>query len=128
MTLAHRRPELDAADRSVRLEGDHLVGELITILGAKLVAYLASVSETRAVREWAAGSRRPRADAEERLRFTYIVAALIAAEEGPRIAQTWMTGLNPQLEDQSPARLIREGEIHEVRPRIIAAARTFVSS
>jgi len=35
-------------------------------------------------------------------------------------------GLNPQLDDRSPARLLREGEIHEVGPEIVAAARAFV--
>jgi hypothetical protein len=128
MTLTQRRPEFDATNRSVRLEGNALVDELVDILGAKLVAYIASVSETRAVREWASGDRRPRPDTDHRLRFAYVVASLIAAEESPRIAQTWLMGLNPQLDDQSPARLIREGDIHEVRPRIIAAARAFVSS
>ena len=35
-------------------------------------------------------------------------------------------GLNPQLNDWSPARLLREGELDEVGPEIIAAARGFV--
>ena len=34
--------------------------ELTRILGAKLVAYIARVSETRAVREWAALGREPK--------------------------------------------------------------------
>jgi hypothetical protein len=37
-----------------------------------------------------------------------------------------MQGLNPQLEDRSPARLLREGELQEVGPAVIGAARAFL--
>lgn len=43
-----------------------IVEVLRQVLGTKLVAYIAGVSETRTVREWAEGSRRPRPAAEER--------------------------------------------------------------
>ncbi len=45
--------------------------QLTDILGAQLVAYIGSVKETRAVREWIAGTRVPRGDASQRLRFAY---------------------------------------------------------
>ena len=51
MSLAHARPELEATNRSVRLDSNVLVGELVEVLGARLVAYIAGASETRAVRE-----------------------------------------------------------------------------
>jgi hypothetical protein len=38
-----------------------VVAELRDLPGARLVAYLAGVTETRAVREWAEGIRTPRA-------------------------------------------------------------------
>ena len=44
----------------------------------------------------------------------------------PEIAQAWFQGLNLQLEDRSPARLLREGELEEVSPAVIAAARAFL--
>jgi hypothetical protein len=37
-------------------------------------------------------------------------------------------GLNPQLDDWSPARLLREGDIDEVGPLVLAAARAFAAS
>jgi hypothetical protein len=46
--------------------------------------------------------------------------------ESPRIAQAWMQGLNPQLDDRSPARLLREGDVDEVGPAVIGAARAFL--
>jgi hypothetical protein len=42
------------------------------------------------------------------------------------VAQAWFQGLNPQLGDRSPARLLREGDLAEVGPEIVAAARAFV--
>jgi hypothetical protein len=33
--------------------------------------------------------------------------------------------LNPKLRDRSPARLLRDGDLEEVGPEILAAARAF---
>ena len=35
--------------------------------------------------------------------------APLAEAESPEIAQAWFQGLNPQLDDRSPARMLREG-------------------
>jgi len=37
-----------------------------------------------------------------------------------------MQGLNPQLDDRSPARLLREGDAQEIGPAVIGAARAFL--
>jgi hypothetical protein len=63
---------------------------------------------------------------EPRLRLALRVAMLISKHDGKEIAQAWFTGLNPQLNDRSPARLLREGDIDDVGPEVIAAARAFV--
>jgi len=55
------------------------------------------------------------------------VALLIARHDSARVAQAWFQGLNPQLDDRSPARLLREGELDEVGPLVLSAARAFVS-
>lgn len=39
------------------------------LLGAKLIAYIGSVKETRAVRQWADGERKPSAEVMRRLRI-----------------------------------------------------------
>ena len=46
-----------AYNDSVRLPAPDLVARLRDLLGAKLVAYLGSVKETRAVRQWAEGEQ-----------------------------------------------------------------------
>ena len=95
-------------------------------LGPRLVAYLGSVRETRAVHQWADGTREPSDTVQQRLRVALQVAAMIDEQESPRIAQAWMQGLNPQLDDRSPAQLLREGDLQQVGPGVIGAARAFL--
>ena len=121
------RPDLEAFDRATRLPFRFVVKELVDLLGAKLVAYIASVTETRAVAEWATESREPKdASVPARLRLALRLAKFIAQHDNPQVAQAWFQGLNPQLGDRSPARLLREGAIAEVGPEVVAAARAFV--
>lgn len=118
-------PGLRAYEISIRSDIAELVGQLRELLGAQLVAYLGSVSETRAVRQWAEGTRKPPAEAIRRLRLAYQVAGLLTERDHPWVVQAWFQGMNPRLEDTAPARLIREGNPHEVGPRVLAAARAF---
>jgi len=121
------RPDYEAHVRATRSTLPEVVREVRDILGARLCAYLGSVKETRAVHQWADGSRRPNADVERRLRTALQAAAPIAAADSAAVAQAWFQGLNPQLDDRSPLRLLREGDLDEVGPDVIAAARAFLS-
>ena len=121
------RPDYEAHVRATRSTLPEVVREVREILGARLCAYLGSVKETRAVHQWADGSRRPNADVERRLRTALQAAAPIAAADSAAVAQAWFQGLNPQLDDRSPLRLLREGDLDEVGPDVIAAARAFLS-
>jgi hypothetical protein len=124
---ASPRPDLEAFDRATRLPFRFVVKELTDLVGVKLVAYIASVTEARAVNEWATESREPKdPTVPDRLRLALRLAKFIAQHDNPRVAQAWFQGLNPQLGDRSAARLLREGDIAEVGPEIVAAARAFV--
>jgi hypothetical protein len=103
-----------------------VAAELRELLGARLVAYLGGVRETRAVHEWADESRQPSAEVQQRLRLALQVALPIAEADGTEVAQAWFQGLNPELEDRSPARMLRDGEIEEAGPAVIAAVRAFL--
>lgn len=121
------RPELRAHERAMRLPFEAAVGELVGLLTPRLVAYVAGVRETRAVHQWADGTRDAKSrDVEDRLRFALQVALLLAEHDPARVVQAWFQGLNPHLEDRSPARLLREGDLDEVGPLVLAAARAFV--
>lgn len=128
-TATPQRPGLHAHARAIRLEMPALVGELRELLGARLVAYLGGVHETRAVRQWAEGTRsiQDRTD-EQRLRLAYQIAALIGERDSAGVVQAWFQGLNPQLDDRSPARLLREGDLDEVGPQVLSAARAFAAA
>jgi hypothetical protein len=126
--LAPSKPDLTAYENSIRLEPAKIVSELRSRLGARLVAFLAGVSETRAVHEWAAGERQIRqSDALDRLRLAYQIVQLIGTRDDDVVIQAWFQGLNPKLHDRSPARLLRDGQLHEVGPDILAAARAFAA-
>jgi hypothetical protein len=91
-----------------------------------LTAYIASVKDTRAIDRWMAGSD-PYKGVEERLRFAYRLAKMIGDHEGPRIVQAWFTGLNPELKDRVPARLLRDEDVEGVGPELLGAARAFLA-
>ena len=124
--LTTPRPDLLTYREATRLEFPRLVRELSQIIGKKLTAYIASVKDTRAIERWIAGSE-PYKGAEERLRLAYRLAKMIGDHDGPRVVQAWLTGLNPELKDRAPIRLLREEEIETVGPEILGAARAFLA-
>jgi hypothetical protein len=120
------RPDYVAHDRAVRATFPEVVTLLREILGAKLTAYLGSVKETRAVNEWADSTREPSDGVQQRLRLALRIALAIAGTDGADVTRAWFQGLNPQLDDRSPARLLREGDLADVGPAVIAAERAFL--
>ena len=103
-----------------------VVAELREILGLTICAYLGSVKETRAVNQWAEGSRKPSEAIQRRFRVALQAASPIADADSPAVAEAWFQGLNPQLDDRSPLRLLRDGDLDEVGPDVIDAARAFL--
>jgi hypothetical protein len=126
MAIAQPRPDLEAHAHSVRADFATVADEVRQVLGARLAAYVGGVKETRAVHEWAEEDRRPSEITQRRLRLALQVATMIATADGAEVAQAWFQGLNPQLDDRSPARLLREGDLDEVGPLVISAARAFL--
>ena len=121
------RPDLEGLERSVQ-PIEVVVMELRNLLGARLVAYIGSVGETRVVDQWADGERAVGSeDKAIRLRAALHVAVLLGEHDTPEVIQAWFQGLNPQLADRSPARFLREGDIAEVGPMVLTAARAFAS-
>ena len=121
------RPDLEAYEHASRVDFPVLVKELSELLGPKLVAYIAGVRETRAVRQWSGGEREARHGVQRRLRLALQVGWLIAQHDNASVARAWFQGLNPQLDDRSAARMLREGDLDEVGPQVLSAARAFVS-
>lgn len=64
----------------------------------------------------------PRAGHEQRLRCTYQTFQLLLAEETPDTVRARFLGLNPELDDESPAQRIHDGTFRDV----LIAAKAFV--
>jgi len=118
-----RTPSSEAHERSVSFEMKDVARYLQEALGQKLVAYMAGVSDPKRVGRWANGTQAPRDDPERRLRAAFQIFHLLLAEESAHVIRAWFIGMNPQLEDDSPAEAIRDGRLKEA----LGAARAFVA-
>jgi hypothetical protein len=124
--MAMPRPDLAAHRESLLLPRTEIVSRLAAILGRKLTAYIGKVKDVRAIDRWMAGGE-IYGDAEQRLRFAFQVARTLREQDTPAVVQAWMTGVNPELGDRVPLRLIREGDLDIVGSEVLRAARAFLA-
>ena len=120
------RPDLLAHREALRLPASKVVEKLVEIVGRKLTEYIGGVKDARAVDRWTAGGA-IYGDAESRLRFAFQVARALSEHDSPTVVQAWLMGVNPELGDRVPLRLMRENEIDAVAPAILSAARAFLA-
>jgi hypothetical protein len=120
------RPDLFAHREALRLPASKVVEKLVEIIGRKLTAHIGGVKDARAVDRWIAGGE-IYGNAESRLRFAFQVARALSEHDAPTVVQAWLTGVNPELGDRVPLRLMRENDIDAVAPAILSAARAFLA-
>ena len=125
VSVALPRPDLAAHREALFLAWPELVRRLTEIVGRKLTAYIAGIKDVRALDRWI--NDRPYGDVEERLRFAYQVVRTLSQHDSPRIVQAWLTGVNPELGDRVPLRVLRDGDLTTVGPEILGAARAFIA-
>jgi hypothetical protein len=123
---ARPRPDLEAHRKAMSAPFEEVVSDLVSIIGRKLTAHIASIKDARAIDRWLQKAC-PQKDVEQRLRFAYHVASMIAGFDSPAVVQAWLTGLNPELDDEVPIRLLREGDLNVDGKRVLNAARAFVA-
>jgi len=121
-TNANPRPDLAAHRRATTAEFPEIVEELVAIIGRKLTAYIASIKDARAIDRWMRNAV-PQKGVEQRLRLAYQVAAMLASSDSHAVVQGWLMGLNPELNDQLPIRLLRDGDLEVDGRRLLGAAR-----
>jgi hypothetical protein len=93
-------------------------------MGQRLVAFIVGVEDPKTVGRWARGDRTPRDPTHERrLRAAHQIFQLLLTEESPYTVRAWFVGLNPQLDDESPAVALSEGRERDV----LVAARAFLA-
>jgi hypothetical protein len=125
-TLLLPRPDLLAHREALQLPDSKVVEKLVEIVGRKLTAYIGGVKDARAVDRWIAGGA-IYGDAESHLRFAFQVARALSEHDSPAVVQAWLMGVNPELGDRVPLRLMRENEIDVVAPAILSAARAYLT-
>lgn len=90
-------------------------------LGPKLVAYMVGKS-TQTVARWAEGTQSPpQPDVERKLRGAFQIVQLLVETDSRHVVRAWFIGMNPQLEDRSPAEVIAAGDVRAA----MTAARAF---
>jgi hypothetical protein len=125
MTTTTQKAGMRAYDDAIRSTFPELVTKLRDIVGVRLVAYIGNVKSTKPVAEWAVGPREPGELDRDRLFVAYQIAALLRERNEAVTVQSWFKGMNPALNDLSPARVLREGDPTEVGPEVMAAAKAF---
>jgi hypothetical protein len=86
-----------------------MAGELQEVLGQRLVAYAVGLKSPRLVGRWADGDGEPRAEADARLRELYQVVVILKTQYGPETIRAFVMGANPDLRDQAPVEVVRDG-------------------
>lgn len=93
------------------------------VLGQRLAAEAVGVRDPKAVGVWARGARMPHPQTALHLRHAYEVIQLLLEREGTETVRAWFAGMNPELDDRSPASLLA------VNPAaVVGAARAFLAS
>ena len=92
-----------------------MAGLLREALTPELTAYVVGIDDVRPVLRWARGESSVVDDeaVEARLRAAYEVVLLLLMFDGPRSIRAWFTGMEPNLDDDSPAEAIRGGRFEE---------------
>jgi len=94
-------------------------------LGHRLLALTVGVDHRTVGRWLTEPARSPRSfETETRLRAAYQVFRTVEQVEASATVRAWFMGMNPQLNDKSPAEAIRDNESRSA----MAAARAFISA
>lgn len=85
--------------------------EVGTTLTFRVAAVLSDLEDTHLIREWAAGRTTVRnPEAERRLRTAYEMLLLLRPLDSDAVLRSWFVGMNPTLNDDAPALVLRAGQ------------------
>lgn len=120
--VSSRSTARSAHRRSVEITIPDLMAALTQKLGSKLVAYIVS-KDPSTLSRWRSQESHPSDESTRALRTAYQVFQLLESEESDHTIRAWFIGMNPQLDDASPAEALADGGNREV----MAAARAFLA-
>jgi hypothetical protein len=125
-TFSLSKPDLAAHRQSLTLPLPAIASGLVSVIGKKLTAYIGNAKDVRAVDRWIAGVE-PYKDSEPRLRFAYHVVMTLREQDTSEVVQAWLMGVNPELGDRTPIRMLKEEPLDTAGPLLLGAARAFAS-
>jgi len=115
-----------AHQRATSAKFPDVVETLVSIIGRRLTAYVASIKDARAIDRWLSGVT-PQRDVEHRLRLAYRVTVFLSGADSSAVVKAWLLGLNPELDDEVPIKLLRDGDLAEDGKKVLGAALAFVT-
>jgi hypothetical protein len=123
------------AGKVERIERDAVVTPLHKIaaflqetLGQKLTAYVAGLTDPKAVGSWIREENEPRQAADMRLRYAYKVVRMLVEAYDDETAKAWLFGSNTRLNDEAPAYLLRRALTVADLRQLVPTARAFAGS
>lgn len=123
------------ADKVQQIEREAAMNKLPKIadflqanLGQKLTAYVAGLTDPKAVGSWIRGENDPRQLADMRLRYAYQVVRMLVEAYDPETAKAWLFGANTRLNDEAPAYLLRNAKTVGDLRQLVPTARAFAGS
>lgn len=116
--------EKDAATTKMPKIADFLQASL----GQKLTAYVAGLTDPKAVGAWIRGENDPRHPADMRLRSAYQVVRMLVEAYDAETAKAWLFGANTRLNDEAPAYLLRNAKTVDDLRQLVPTARAFAGS
>lgn len=112
-----------AHGRSVGLSSAEITAVLQAQLGQALLGVIVG-KNARTLARWAHATVRPPHASEKILRDAFQVFEILISVDSPEVARAWLMGMNPELDDASPAEALSDGRSREV----MAAARSFIAA
>lgn len=118
MSVTRTKPD-SAAVRPAEFSVQQIAEFLNENLGPKLTAFMVG-KDPQTVARWAKGVQSPpQHEVERRLRAAFQVFQVLSQDDSRHVIRAWFVGMNPQLDDVSPAEAIAAGDLRSV----MAAAR-----
>lgn len=111
-----------AHNAAVQVSLEDVIAQLQRVLGKHLLALIVG-RDVRTVLRWGAGENRPGHVEERKLRNTFQIYGVLSSVEADHTIRAWFMGMNPQLDDDSPAEALAAERFRDVA----SAARAFVA-
>jgi hypothetical protein len=100
---------------------------LLDSIGPRFTTAAVGLQDARTVRRWREEEMAPREhDVAGRLAILYRLTRVVADVYSPAVATAFLRSANPELDDNSPLLVLREGDPDDVQKPLLAATRAFL--